>query len=54
MRRFLAGLLTGIAVMYWYAYQKDAFFDQVKVWLADASHDPGAQEKVDKMFPRRR
>ena len=53
MRRFLAGLLIGIAGMYWYAYHKDAFLDQVKVWLADASHDAGAPEKVDKMFPRK-
>lgn len=54
MRRFLAGLLIGMAGMYWYAYQKDAFFDQVGVWLADASHDPGAPPKVDKMFRGKR
>ena len=54
MRRFLAGLLIGVASMYWYAYQKEAFVDQVKGWFATASHDPGAPEKVDKMFPRRR
>jgi hypothetical protein len=54
MRRFLAGLLIGMAGMYWYAYQKDAFLDQVKVWLADASHDPGAEERVEKMFQRKR
>jgi hypothetical protein len=54
MRRFLAGLLLGIASMYWYAYQKDAFVLQVKAWFSDASHDPEAPEKVDKMFSRRR
>ena len=54
MRRFLTGLLIGMAGMYWYAYQKDAFFSQVRVWLADASHDSGAPEKVDKMLLRKR
>ena len=54
MRRFLAGLLLGLASMYWYTYQKDTFMFQVRAWLSDAAHDPGAPEKVDKMFPRRR
>jgi len=54
MRRFLAGLLLGVASMYWYAYQKEAFVDHVKGWFATASHDPGGPEKVDKMFSRRR
>jgi hypothetical protein len=54
MRRFLAGLLIGMAGMYWYAYQKDSFFDQVRIWLAVASHDSGAPQKVDKMFPGKR
>jgi len=54
MRRFLTGLLLGIASMYWYAYQKDAFMDQVKVWFAEASHDAGATKKVDALFSRRK
>jgi hypothetical protein len=54
MRRFLAGLLLGIAGMYWYTYQSEAFLTQVKTWFADASHDPDAPEKVDKMFSRRK
>lgn len=53
MRRFLTGLLIGMAAMYWYAYQKEAFVVQVKGWFAEASHDPGAPEKVDKFFSRR-
>ena len=53
MRRFLAGLLLGLASMYWYAYQKDAFIDSVKDWFADASADPGAREKLDKMISRK-
>ena len=54
MRRFLTGLLLGMASMYWYAYQKDAFMDQVKVWFAEASHDAGAPKKVDALFSRRK
>lgn len=53
MRRFLAGLLLGLASMYWYAYQKDAFIESVKDWFADASADPGAREKLDKMISRK-
>ena len=53
MRRFLTGLLLGLASMYWYAYQKDAFMVSVKEWFADASHDEGAPAKVEKMFSRR-
>ena len=53
MRRFLTGLLLGLASMYWYAYQKDAFMEQVKSWFAQASHDAGAPRKVDQMFGRR-
>ena len=49
----LAGLLLGLASMYWYAYQKDAFIDSVKDWFADASADPGAREKLDKMISRK-
>ena len=42
-----SGLLLGLASMYWYAYEKDAFFMEVKNWFAWASHDPGVkQEKV--------
>ena len=54
MRRLLAGLLLGMASMYWYAYQKDAFIMQVQGWFAEASHDADAPEKVEKMFSRRR
>lgn len=54
MKRFLAGLLLGVASMYWYAYEKDGFVQVVKSWLADASHDPDAPAKVDKMFSQRR
>ena len=54
MKRFLAGLLIGVASMYWYAYEKDSFVEDVKGWLAAASHDPGAPQKVDKMFSKRR
>jgi hypothetical protein len=53
MRRFLAGLLIGIASMYWYAYQKDAFVAEVKEWLAYAAHDPDAREKTEKVFSRK-
>jgi len=45
MRRFLAGLLLGLASMYWYAYEKDAFFMEVKNWFAWASHDPGVKQE---------
>jgi hypothetical protein len=54
MKRFLAGLLIGVASMYWYAYEKDGVIDSVKGWLAQASHDPDAPQKVDKMFSKRR
>ncbi len=54
MRRFLAGLLLGLASMYWYAYEKDAFFESAKGWFAYASHDAGAPSKTDTMFSRRR
>ncbi len=54
MRRFLAGLLLGVACMYWYAYHKDAFLVSVKQWFADASADPEAAQKIDKMVSRRR
>jgi hypothetical protein len=50
MRRFLAGLLLGVASMYWYTYQKDAFMEEVKQWFADASSDPEAEAKINKMF----
>ncbi len=54
MRRFLTGLLLGLASMYWYAYQKDAFFDSVSGWFAEASHDAGAPKKVETLFSRRK
>lgn len=54
MRRFLAGMLLGIASMYWYAYEKEPFFQAVKGWFADASHDDGAPAKIDRVFSRRR
>jgi hypothetical protein len=54
MRRFLTGLLLGLASMYWYAYQKDTFFVDVKSWFASASHDAGAPTKVDKFFSPKR
>jgi len=54
MRRFLAGLLLGLGSMYWYAYQKEAFVGQVKTWFAQASHDAGAPQKVDKLMSGRR
>jgi hypothetical protein len=53
MRRFLAGLLLGVASMYWYAYQKEAFIEDVKGWFAKASHDADGPKKVDTMFSRR-
>ena len=53
MRRFLAGLLLGIASMYWFAYEKEAFFDSVKGWFSDAARDADARVKVDNMFSRR-
>ena len=49
MRRFVAGLLLGLASMYWYAYQKEAFFQVAGDWFAGASADPNAKEKIDKM-----
>ncbi|MBI3769489.1 MAG: hypothetical protein HY271_13500 [Deltaproteobacteria bacterium] len=54
MRRFLTGLLLGLASMYFYAYQKDTFFSEVKEWFASASHDADAPAKVDKFFSPRR
>ena len=54
MRRFLTGLLLGLASMYWYTYEKDAFFVSVKSWFAYASHDAGAAAKTDKLFTTRR
>lgn len=54
MRRFLAGMLLGIASMYWYAYEKEPFLASVKGWFADASHDDDAPTKIDKVFSRRR
>jgi hypothetical protein len=54
MRRFLTGLLLGLASMYWYAYQKEAFVVTVKAWFAEASHDEGAPAKVDNLLSRRR
>ena len=54
MRRFVAGLLLGLASMYWYAYQKDAFLEAVSDWFVQASADPNAKEKMDKMISRRR
>ena len=53
MRRFLAGLLLGLALMYWYTYEKDAFFLVLQNWFAYASHDADAPAKVDKFFSRR-
>ncbi len=53
MRQFVAGLLLGLAAMYWYAYQKDAFLQRASDWFAEASADPGAKEKMDKMISRR-
>lgn len=53
MRRFLAGLLLGVASMYWYTYQKDAFLEGVKDWFAAASSDPEAEAKIDKMFSQK-
>jgi hypothetical protein len=54
MRRFVAGLLLGLASMYWYAYQKDTFFQAVSDWFAEASKDPNAKDNLDKMISKRR
>jgi hypothetical protein len=54
MRQFLAGLLLGLGVMYWWTYQKEAFLDQVHVWFAEASSDPDADAKIEKMTSRKR
>lgn len=54
MRRFMAGLLLGLASMYWYAYQKDAFLQATSDWFAEVSTDPNAKEKMDKMITRKR
>jgi len=40
--------------MYWYAYYKDAFMGSVKQWFIEASADPDAAEKIDRMGSRRR
>jgi len=53
MRRFVAGLLLGLASMYWYAYQKDTFLQAASDWFAEASSDPNAKEKIDKMTSRK-
>ncbi len=52
MRRFVMGLLLGWASMYWYAYQKDVFFQSATDWFAHASADPDAKAKIDKMTSR--
>jgi len=52
MRRFLTGLLLGLASMYWYAYEKDATLMEVRNWFAWASHDSGL--KADKVFTTKR
>jgi hypothetical protein len=54
MRRFLTGLLLGLASMYWYAYEKDTFFIELRGWFANASHDADAPTKVDKVLGTRR
>ena len=54
MRRFVAGLLLGMASMYWYAYQKDATFQAASDWFASASADPNAKENLNKMMTRKR
>lgn len=54
MRRFVAGLLLGMASMYWYAYQKDAFVQSASDWFAEASADPNAKANMDKMISRKR
>ncbi len=54
MRRFVAGLLLGLASMYWYAYQKEAFVQAANDWFAEASSDPNAKAKIDKMTSRKR
>ncbi len=54
MRQFVMGLLLGLASMYWYAYQKDAFVQSANDWFAEASADPDAKAKMDKMISRQR
>ena len=54
MRQFLTGLLLGLGVMYWWAYQKETFLTQVHVWFAEASHDADADAKIEKMTSRKR
>ena len=54
MQRFLTGFVIGIAVMYWYAYQKDAFVEQVTEWFASVSADRNASVSVDGVTSRRR
>jgi hypothetical protein len=53
MRRFVAGFLLGLASMYWYAYQKEAFLQATSDWFAEASSDPDAKAKIDKMTSRK-
>jgi hypothetical protein len=54
MRQFVAGLLLGLAAMYWYAYQKETFVQAANDWFAEASADPDAKVKMDKMISRRK
>ncbi len=54
MRQFLTGLLLGLAIMYWYAYQKDDFVSYAQTWFAHASHDAGADAKIKEMAAARR
>ena len=54
MRQFVMGLLLGLASMYWYAYQKDAFVQSASDWFAEASSDPNAKANMDKMISRKR
>jgi hypothetical protein len=53
MRRFVAGLLLGLASMYWYAYQKDAFFQAAADWFAQASADPNGKAKIERMMSKK-
>ena len=52
MRCLLTDLLLGLASMYWYAYQKDAFMHEVQNWFVWASHDSGV--KPEKVFTTKR
>ena len=53
MRQFIMGLLLGLASMYFYAYQKDAFMQSTADWFASASADPHAKENISKMMNRK-